>query len=328
MIQTVDIIEALINDKLKLTLKVLADATVNGDGDVEVKVCNTQWIRPGKKVDFGGNAVKVIAFEFNKMLTLKGDAFIPVKGEYPINNPFYRHGTFRDVDGQLGLVEHSDDKYPLIFLYEEIDENIGLENEAIARESPLRLYFLDNTNTKDWDTDKHYDNIIYPQSNMVEAMIQLFKDEPSIAEFTAPAGYKNKVRFGVFTENGNERNILSDNLTGIEFRPTVRFFKSCEDLCKPPVNGGPVLINPTFTSMMLQGEDEIPFNVNTEGDVAEYLLYEDGIDSGENPIAQTGAGDYEFSYAFISGKEYTIVAKLTDDSLYSSENDGISEIAP
>ena len=81
MVQTVDIIKALITQKLKLFLEVEADGVADGANWV-VQVCNTLWLRAGKTFDFDGHSAKVISMDFNTSLTLFfEDGHIPLEGK-------------------------------------------------------------------------------------------------------------------------------------------------------------------------------------------------------------------------------------------------------
>ncbi len=59
MVQTVDIIKALITQKLKLFLEVEADGVASGANWV-VQVCNTLWLRAGKTFDFDGHRFNLL----------------------------------------------------------------------------------------------------------------------------------------------------------------------------------------------------------------------------------------------------------------------------
>lgn len=216
MAHTVDIIEDLINE-LDFTYDVTSNT--NDSTDTTLVVKNTFHSRAGLLVTDGSTDYTIKSVDHGtRTIVLSGVA----SGSLSLQNPFYFHGVPYKVNEELSSYAHSDDKFPLIYLYEIIREREILDPEsAIEKESDIRLFFLDECNFAEWDTDQHYNLAITPMKNLLSLFIDNLKNNSKIGELTDMVTIPH-ANFGVFTDNaGHTNSIFNDHTSGMELQITL-----------------------------------------------------------------------------------------------------------
>lgn len=210
---TVDILEDFFNSlTYSSTVSNIID---NSDGTFTFNTCKTFHARVKSIVTIGGNDYTVTAFNNNVNITVTA-APAPVGVTYTIAHPFYFHDTPTSHNITLANTDKSA-KYPMIWVREVIKDTFDNDiSSTIERNSNLRLYFLDNSNLEDWNTDEHYAEITNPMLNLFEEFkihVNNYKffGRPDDFEVT----YHN--RFGQYEDKkGHVKQFFNDNLSGIE----------------------------------------------------------------------------------------------------------------
>ncbi len=210
---TVDILEDFVNSLV--FEKTISNITDNADGTFTFDTCKTFHTRVKSTVTIGGTDYPVVSFNNNVNITITA-APAPVGTTYTIARPFYFHDTPTSHNITLSNTDKSA-KYPMIWVREVIKDTFDNDiNSSIERTSNLRLYFLDNSNFEDWNTDQHYDEITNPMLNLFEKFKESinkykFFNRPDNFEVT----YHN--RFGMYEDkSGHVEKFFNDNLSGIE----------------------------------------------------------------------------------------------------------------
>lgn len=196
-----------------------------GSGKYKLLTDNTYWLRPDKPIVIDGLNYQIDSFALNEWIVVKGN-IKPVVTSFEIYKPFFKNGTPRATNNELIQIEDSVDKTPFIWLLEINRERIVVDElSPVESENSLRLFFLDQTNFEDYNTGDHYVNVIEPMTNLVEEfIIELGK----YSKFDEVKEYVkiNWAKFGVFvTDNGVERKILNDFLSGIEVQLDLTLLK-------------------------------------------------------------------------------------------------------
>lgn len=221
MIPTVDIIESLLNEftpKAKITTVV-----DNLNGTYTITLCDTINLREG--LSFTLNAVEytVLSISGNNVTYTTGVA--PLKGDYVFpQKPFYFHGTPIATGNELTTIQLSVDKLPMVYLLEVITDSFPLDkSSAIERTTTVRLFFLDEANFSDWDTDNHYALNIVPQANYAVAFKDyLLNDSKSVGLLEGDFDLVYHAKFGLSaTINGKTTNLFSEQLSGVEVVVTI-----------------------------------------------------------------------------------------------------------
>jgi len=88
----------------------------------------------------------------------------------------------------------------------------------------MRIFFLDETNIKDFYTQDHRREVVLPMQRLVDQFIETINND---ARFQTIESFRIKTfsRFGVEQENGMFQNILDANLSGVELILSLTKFK-------------------------------------------------------------------------------------------------------
>lgn len=229
--ETVEIVRDLVN-LLDFTF-VIDNATDNGDGTYTLESCNTYHLQatPNCPIIIDGSSYTITEVQSNEYIIVKG-ASIPVVTEFAVPKPYYFHGTVLNTNVELSRIDYFN-KFPMVYLLEVITDTFNNEDEAVERESDLRLFFLTSANFQDWKTGDHYKEAILPMRSLAYNFINILNSNKIISNF-AQYSMVNRVNFGVYvTDKGNTERIFNDNMSGVELRLTLPIKRdlSCKINC-------------------------------------------------------------------------------------------------
>lgn len=219
---TVDIIEDFISS---LTLDGFVSSFSEDGTNTTIQVEKTYHARKKMLIDIDGTDYEIVSVVDNKSIEVVGVINDP--NYYIVPNPFYFHGTPILTNAHINGAKDKD-KYPMVYLYEILREKDKRINSRIARESDLRLFFLDNANFGEWDTDDHYSKRLLGLNNLVDEFIESARAYGCCfylyeTDFTRI----NHVNWGVWRDNaGHEKKLFDDELTGVELSFTLPL-KNC-----------------------------------------------------------------------------------------------------
>lgn len=211
------------------------DNTIEGTFDDvlnRTNVCKTKWIRKGKKVtDSDGNEYVVMDFATDEWIVANpmNSSAPPLEGIITIGVPYFITGTPMSANREWTIVTNDvTAKTPIVWYLDFIRfKQFGRES-TIEFESELRIFFLDETDVRNYYTKDHRDNVVRPMTELVNGFIEsvhgnrIFKriDDFEILTFS---------RFGVEKENGMFQSILDADLSGVELRLTlVKYKENCK----------------------------------------------------------------------------------------------------
>ena len=233
--ETVDIVEDLIAAlKIVVPFKTITD---NSDGTYTIESCNTGYLFPCYKFVLDGIDYTVLnevgkEFVFNSKFTIKGNV-IPTATQVLLDGLKYYHGTVIATKEELKRKELGSDKFPMAFLLEVLKDKFNNADDArIERVSPLRLFFLSETNENDWTTQEHYEFAIKPMRNLLDKFITYLDKSALIGKIESYEAI-NHAKFGVFVseKGGHTKRIFNDKLSGVELLIDlpIRKSKDCDD---------------------------------------------------------------------------------------------------
>ena len=230
---TVDIIEDFINSWVLTQQIYSVKKDITGTNNilsvVDPSGCEkpkTFHARKGMFLTVEGTQYEILAVVNNESITIKG--LLTFKGKkpdklfYTLKNPFYFHGTPMMTNSHINGAK-DEEKNPMVYLYEILKEKDKSLNSSIARESDLRLFFLDNANFSDWTTDDHYSKRIVGLNNLVDTFIEKARDYTCCFYlFETDFTRINHIKWGVWRNNsGAEESLFDDQLTGVELSFTL-----------------------------------------------------------------------------------------------------------
>lgn len=206
------------------------DSTTWGEYDPDTtttKICKTKWLRVGKNVvtdqPMGYTISQVtldesaVGIPFDSEFNMEGLIYLPM--------PVYIHGT--KLATNLEWTKKANnvlDKTPIIWLLETTRELIYGRGDSRERTMDLRMFFLDETNIKDFKTSDHRAQVVLPMQQLVLEFIETIGRNKNFAKVDQ---YEiiTFSRFGVERDNGFFQNILDANLSGVELRLTLTKYK-------------------------------------------------------------------------------------------------------
>jgi len=208
------------------------DNTIDGVWDAineRTNVCKTKWSRVGKIVtDDIGREYRITEIEIDewiKATPIDSANLDPLNGVIYLSSPFYISGTKIATNNEWTLSSNNlTEKTPLAWLLEIIRVQKFGRGNSIDFESNIRLFFLDETDIRNYYTKDHRENVVYPMQNLAMEFIEVIQknrqfatlDEWELITFS---------RFGVEQDNGMFQNILDANLSGVELRVNLTKYK-------------------------------------------------------------------------------------------------------
>lgn len=209
------------------------DITVNAVDNYTLSVCKTITLKGGETVtDSDGNAYLVTSVVNNKQIVLFPVAHL---------NPFagltlftqlgatYIQGKWISVNNEYLQIDlQSQNKTPLIWLVRGYEEKRPDWKTGIKLESEPLLYFLTESDNTAWLNDEVDENAIIPMQNLADLFVETARKSGMFTQIKGER-YVDEIRFGVKRgDKGNERRILSDDLSGIGLRIPLKFLGNCK----------------------------------------------------------------------------------------------------
>jgi len=209
------------------------DGTFNAPEGI-TEYCNTKWARKGKTVtDSSDNEFLITAIEYDDNITSDSLTipFPALDGLTYLPKPFFISGTKLATNREWTIAgKDVTEKTPIIWLLETIRERKFGRESVYDRESEVRLFFLDETNVRNFYTEDHRREVVFPMEKLINTFIATVSDNrkfKTIEDYTV----RTFSRFGVEQDNGMIKNILDANLSGAELILTLTKYKENCKVC-------------------------------------------------------------------------------------------------
>lgn len=234
MIPTVDIIEELVDGFNPSTM--ITSVVDNLDGTFTITVCNTINIREQSPFKIGATDYTAISVDTQYREITFESLIAPTINDIVYGSvPFYFHGTPMATGSEITHILETSNKLPMIYLLEIITDNKDNDPESsIDRLSTVSLFFLDEANFGDWDTDQHYSEAIVPMMNYAELFVNYLNDTPNVGRIdNYDLTYHAKFGLNIRTSGGHIQNLFPEKLSGVQLRITLPILKSlsCVNNC-------------------------------------------------------------------------------------------------
>lgn len=226
----VDFIERIV-DEIDFTYDV--DSFSNDGTDTTIIVCDLFHARTELIVTNDSVEHKILSVD-NDTNTIVLAGLADTSKPFVLKSPFYFHGTPAAQNNTLSLIKSWTDKLPMVYLLEIFRESVNNDRElSLDRTAQVTLYFLDNANYEDWDTNQHYEFRINPMHNLLDKFIEQLNKDGLVGKFVTYEVF-NHVKFGVYVTNkGHENSIFNEALSGCELVISIPIQKdfSCPQKC-------------------------------------------------------------------------------------------------
>ena len=143
---------------------------------------------------------------------------------YKVDNPFYWHGTLISTANEINLLK-PENKLPMIYLNEIIDEEWQSRNSGLDNIVPIRLAFADYY-SNDWTREDHYNiamRALYNLAKFVQSELQkgrcLHIGEDEVIKVRLVP------KWGEVTRKGTKAKTFNEYLDAIEWRFNLKICK-------------------------------------------------------------------------------------------------------
>lgn len=225
---------------VRLTADILDEFTANLDLSGEVwcievigdrtlfLVPNTYHLRKGMPVYIDGVQYKAIEVNSKANTFQIEEIFLIIPSIYRVPNPYFFHGTPKMVNDRLAKLDY-DRKLPFIYMYEVYRERVLNQYDPMARTSQVRLFFCDQINKRDWNTDDHYHNVLQGLMQLTLKFIEsIQKDRKTFESEESTFETISRVNWGTFeNDKGNVSLWFRENVTAVEMLTELRINKDC-----------------------------------------------------------------------------------------------------
>lgn len=169
---------------------------------------------------------KIILVNGNS-ITIKG--VIDPVNTVKIQKPFYYHGTPRATNNEINLMQENRVAHtPFIYLLQILRERVNNDPKlSLDRIADVRMFFLDEADFTNWNTDNHYTFVINRMRSLVENLF--IKEANDYYLFDDFDDYEviDHVKFGVYKDyEGHVNSVFDKNLSGVELRINLPILKS------------------------------------------------------------------------------------------------------
>ena len=146
------------------------------------------------------------------------------------------HGTPYAVNNHISK-RNTDDKAPFVWLVEVFNNEDNDIFAGTATRSTLQIFYCDFTNYRDWNTAKHYDNVIegldktrkFVQNKIIKNSKQFYQEKEKF-------NFKYHAKFGQYqTFKGHINSIFSEYLDSVEQSFLLNIRKDCFNYEKQPL---------------------------------------------------------------------------------------------
>ena len=232
-----DIVSDLIKT-IDLTSEILVvDELPNGD--FKLKLSDIFHAQPKFEIKIDNSIYDIVSVDEKcETIVVSGDDAPTVGTKFEFYKPNFFHGTVQQVANELTKIDEKgkfpNDKIPMIYLFERFEQKfINDPYSVLERESDIVLIFLTKAKFDEFSTRDLYSQCVKPMQKLLQHFIlalensKIIKTRPSLENYNII----NESKFGVYSDSkGTEKNLFSDNLSGIEFTIKLKILRdACED---------------------------------------------------------------------------------------------------
>lgn len=191
----------------------------NGDGTFDIYVCKLFNSRPKRTITINGEDYNITAVNVDaKVITVTSADDLTSATEYRPPHVYFFHGTPLATGQELVNIKTASQKIPMLYLFEIIkDKRFPSPQDALDRETGVRLFFLDQAEFNSWDTDRHYDLAIMPMARWATEFLDEFIYFHKSLDHIEPYEFIYHPKFDPqISQNGVLKSLWADQMSGVE----------------------------------------------------------------------------------------------------------------
>jgi len=235
MFNTIDYIKGII-EGLTFTQKI--SNIIPGTSETTFDTCKTYWIFPKSVITIDGLDYKVLDFEINESVTIRG-ILSGNKTQFTIKAPNFFRGTPMQTSNALHMIKDWKNKLPMAYLIQPMKETRSLnplEKIGVTAEG-VRILFMLPGKLAD-SIDQQYLTAIQPTDNLVFEYEKALMTDPNIGEL-GNATKSDRPNYGVWVSSNsktkpsnqdNVKKLIDEDISGIEYSIDIPFKRQICDI--------------------------------------------------------------------------------------------------
>ena len=212
---------------------ITVDSSSISGSEVTFFTSNTKWLRLGKIIsgkDISNNIIegKITAISKDVFFTLDN---INVVKEIKAPKPFVITGTKMATNIEWTKKSNfSKEKTPISWLLDSYTETEFGRESSIERDIFAKIFFLDETDVKNYLTKDHKEQVIDPMTVLKDMFLDVVNKKPIFKAYN-DVNVRFFTKFGTENDNGYLKNIIDANLSGLVLEITLTKFKDANKKC-------------------------------------------------------------------------------------------------
>ena len=235
MFNTIDYIKGII-EGLTFTQKI--SNIIPGTSETTFDTCKTYWIFPKSVITIDGLDYKVLDFEINESVTIRG-ILSGSETQFTIKAPNFFRGTPMQTSNALHMIKDWKNKLPMAYLIQPMKETRSLnplEKIGVTAEG-VRILFMLPGKLAD-SIDQQYLTAIQPTDNLVFEYEKALMTDPNIGEL-GNATKSDRPNYGVWVSSNsktkpsnqdNVKKLIDEDISGIEYSIDIPFKRQICDI--------------------------------------------------------------------------------------------------
>lgn len=238
MFNTIDYIKGII-ESLTFTQKI--SNIIPGPTETTFETCKTYWIFPKSVITINGLDYKVLDFEINESVTIRG-ILTGTETDFTIKAPNFFRGTPMQTSNALMMIKDWKKKLPMAYLIQPMRETRSLdplEKIGITAEGVRILFMLPGKLAE--SIDQQYLTAIQPTDNLIFEYEKALMTNPNIGEL-GDATKSDRPNYGVWVSRSgsnaskkpsnqdNVKKLIDEDISGIEYIIDIPFKRQICDI--------------------------------------------------------------------------------------------------
>jgi hypothetical protein len=219
--ETWKIVEDLVNS-MSFELSGVGAWVDNLNGTYTLNLCKTYWLETQTEIVVDSVTYTVTSVVNDDSITVSGTS-IPTLTTFNIDAPVFYSGTIVQTNQELGQdTPDVEARTPMAYLFRDIEDTFLSLDSMLERETPIRLFFLDDEDFADFSSRSNSTELLEPMRQMAYYFVdEVLKNSTQIGRIEDNYSIRDYSKFGTEDANGYVNNIFNDQLSGVELSITL-----------------------------------------------------------------------------------------------------------
>lgn len=219
--ETWKIVENLVNS---MSFELTGDGSWvdNLDGTYTIDLCKTYWLETQTEIVVDSVTYEVVSVMKDENITVSGTS-LPTLTTFNIDAPTFYSGTIAQTNLEMSQDDKDvENRTPMAYLFRDIEDTFLPLDNYIERETPIRIFFLDDENFDDFSSRTNSEDLLEPMRQMAYYFVdEVIKKDKQLGRIDSNYSVRDYSKFGTEDANGYVNNIFNDQLSGVEVSITL-----------------------------------------------------------------------------------------------------------